>query len=77
MELGTMRGQGRPLEKRQLQMQWRPQDIGAMKTVGGAPRTMANMEYTWPESMIHAACAAAHGRTREGELLKPLGGRRS
>lgn len=44
--------------------------------MGGPPRTMADTEYAWPESMIHAACAA-DGRAREGELLKPLGGRRS
>lgn len=76
MDLGTMRDQGRPLWKRQPPIQWRLHDIGAMKTMGGPPRTIANMEYMWPESTIHAACAA-DGRAREGELLKPLGSRRS
>lgn len=28
-------------------LQWRPQDIGDTKTVGGPPSTMADMQYRW------------------------------
>ena len=50
--------------KMKPQLQWRPQDTGDTKMVGGPPSTMADMQYRWPEPMAQAACAA-DGGTRE------------
>lgn len=34
LKLGIARGQERPLVKMQLQLQWKPQDSGATRTIG-------------------------------------------
>lgn len=43
---GTVRGQDRPLVKLQPQLQWRPQNIGAVRTVEW-PKAAAEVELAW------------------------------